>query len=164
MRGACTRGCYARSPTTVRGNLIGIYEPPSGKMCKVMTERTVTAVFADSDIVFTVSDANGVDEGEEFICSLGRTDQARFRRYLERLRDGYQIKSPENMRHIKGLDDSFSKGAQVHELKSHSGGGLRLYLVRFKGRWYVTHGARKGSDRMVIKQAKKALSIFWDGE
>lgn len=131
-----------------------------------MTERRVTPtpVFDGHDTVFTVSNANGEDEGDEFIRSLQPRDQAKFQRYLERLRDGHRIKSPENMRHIKGVADPKGMGAEVHELKSHNQGGLRLYVVRFQGRWYVTHGARKGSDKDVNKNAKKALSIFWGGD
>ncbi|KJL26205.1 hypothetical protein RL72_01140 [Microbacterium azadirachtae] len=130
-----------------------------------MTEQgvTPTPVFDGSDAIFTVSNAKGEDEGDEFIRSLQARDQAKFQRYLEWLRDGHHIKSPENMRHI-AAKDPMDRGAEVHELKTHNQGGLRLYLVRFQGRWYITHGDRKGSDRQVVKNAKKAFAIFWDGD
>jgi|GEM_PF-4321026 len=131
-----------------------------------MTEQRVTPtpVFDDSDVVFTVSNAKGEDEGDEFIRSLQTRDQTKFQRYLEYLRDGHHIKSPENMRHINGVSDPMEQGAEVHELKTHRQGGLRLYVVRFRSRWYVTHGDRKGSDKQVVKNARKAFAIFWDGD
>ncbi|WP_194421835.1 hypothetical protein [Microbacterium abyssi] len=77
-----------------------------------MTEQRVTPtpVFDGSDVVFTVSNAKGEDEGLEFISSLEIRDQAKFQRYLERLRDGHHIKSPENMRHIVAKDPVTSRG------------------------------------------------------
>lgn len=131
-----------------------------------MTEQRVTptAVFDNSDVVFTVSNAKGEDEGDEFISSLQTRDQTKFQRYLEYLRDGHHIKSPENMRQINGVKDPMGRGAEVHELKTHRQGGLRLYVVRFQDRWYITHGDRKGGDRQVVKNAKKAFAIFWGGD
>lgn len=137
--------------------------PTPRNACKVMTEQLVSPVFDGDSTVCTVANANGEDEGEEFIRTLDARDQAKFQRFLERLRDGHQVKSPENMRHLK-VKDPKAQGAEVHELKSHNQGGLRLYLVKFNGKWYITHGDRKGSDNKVNRQAKKAFSIFWSGD
>lgn len=126
-----------------------------------MTEQHVLPVFDGSDVVSTISCKGERDEANEFLSTLDERDQARFQRYLERLRDGHQVKSPENMRHIKGAKDPHDDGAEVHELKTHSGGGQRLYLVRYKKRWYATHGKKKGSDKAVPKEAEKAFRIFW---
>src|SRR5699024_3856595 len=122
----------------------------------VMTERHVTPVFDGSDKIFTVCDENGTDHGYEFIRTLNERDLAKFRRYLTYLRDGLQVKSPDNMRHIKVADPE-GLGAEVHELKIHRNGGLRLYIVRYGERWFVTHGAKKPKGNQVPKQAKKAF-------
>jgi phage-related protein len=125
-----------------------------------MTEQHVTPVFDGSDVVSTIC-ANGTkDEADEFLRTLNKQDQAKFQRYLERLRDGHHVKSPENMRHIKATDPR-SKGAEVHELKVHRNGGLRLYGVRFNDRWYLTHGVQKVKDSAVPGEAAKAFRIFW---
>ena len=125
-----------------------------------MAQQHVTPVFDGHDTVNTICAAGAKDEADEFLRTIDKRDQAKFQRYLERLRDGFQIKSPENMRQIKGVADA--RGAEVHELKSHGGGGARLYVVRYHGRWYATHGVRrKVSDRAVSTQGEKALRIFW---
>lgn len=124
-----------------------------------MTQH-VTPVFDDSDVVYTICRAEGTDEADSFLRALDARDQVRFQRYLERLRDGHRIKSPENMRHIRGIQDPRVPGAEVHELKVHSRGGLRLYVVRFENRWYATHGVKKVKDSAVPAQARKALDIF----
>lgn len=125
-----------------------------------MTEHHVTTVFDGSDVVSTICAQGKKDEADEFLRTIDKPDQAKFQRYLERLRDGHQVKSPENMRHIK-VPDPKSKGAEVHELKVHRNGGLRLYGVRFGGRWYFTHGAKKVKDSAVPAEAAKAFRIFW---
>lgn len=129
-----------------------------------MTEqpKTLIRVFDDSDVVFTVINDGGENEGKEFVDSLQEQDKAKFRRYFEWLKNGHHIKSPENMRFISGNDPK-DRGAEVHELKTHRQGGRRLYVVHFEGRWYVTHGDRKGGDKQVVKNAKKAFAIFWGG-
>lgn len=126
-----------------------------------MTERSVTPLFSDSDVVNTICAEGEVDDAEHFLNTLDRVERARFKRYFERLRDGHHIKSPENMRHISEVRDPKGKGAEVHELKSHTRGGLRLYVVRFEKRWYATHGVKKVKDRAVPDQARKAFRIFW---
>jgi phage-related protein len=125
-----------------------------------MTEQNVTPVFDGNDVVNTICGHGKKDQADEFLRTLDQKNQAKFQRYLERLRDGQQVKSPENMRHIKALDPQH-QGAEVHELKVHRDGGLRLYLVRFVDRWYITHGAKKASDRQVLAQAERAFRIFW---
>ena len=127
-----------------------------------MSEHGVTPVFDGRDVVFTVSNAKGEDEGIEFIASLDARDQARFEYLLQKLDLGARLKSPEHMRPLSGKDPGGTL-AKVHELKSHNKGGLRLYVVEFERRWYITHGTRKVSDRLVPKQVAKAFSI-WNGE
>jgi putative component of toxin-antitoxin plasmid stabilization module len=122
----------------------------------------VTPIFDGHDNVCTVTGPNGRDEACDFLTTLVHADQGKFHRYLEYLRDGRHVKSPENMRHIKGVTDPHDMGAEVHELKVHRSGGLRLYLVRYNDRWYATHGVRKVSDKQVPKQAAKAYQIFWN--
>lgn len=127
-----------------------------------MSEQKVNPVFDGHDNVFTITGPNGKDEAEEFLSTLAEKEQARFQRYLERLRDGQQVKSPENMRHIKQVKDPKGMGAEVHELKSHSGGGLRLFVVRYHSKWYLTHGGKKVSERRVPVEAARAFDIFWN--
>ncbi|MFC9560033.1 type II toxin-antitoxin system RelE/ParE family toxin [Agromyces sp. NPDC056965] len=115
-------------------------------------------VFDGYDNVFTMSGPNGRDEAHEFLSTLDKKDQARFQRYLVYLRDGHQVKSPEHMRRLHVKDH---RDAEVHELKTHSNGGLRLYVVRWNGKWYLTHGGKKVAERKVTQEAKRALAIFW---
>jgi phage-related protein len=126
-----------------------------------MTEQRVSPLFEGHANVCTISTPGGTDEGLAFLADLDNADRAKFQRYLERLRDGLHVKNPENMRHIKDEKDPKKCGAEVHELKVHRNGGKRLYVVRFQGRWYVTHGASKPKDSQVRKQVRKAFAIFW---
>lgn len=118
-------------------------------------------MFDGHDNVCTITGQNGKDEAEEFLTTLDRVPQARFNRYLERLRDGHHVKSPEHMRQLKGVNDPQGKGAQVHELKVNIGAGYRLYLIKFNGRWFATHGGKKVSERAVIREIRRAFAIFW---
>ena len=126
-----------------------------------MTKLIFSPIFEGEDIVWTVGLANGQDKAQAFIHSLTPKDQAKFRKYFEYLRQGFQIKNPENMRHISGARDPTGGEAEVHELKVHRGGGLRLYVVRYQGRWYATHGRKKPQDRQAPKEARKAFDIFY---
>jgi len=125
-----------------------------------MTEHNVTPVFDGNDTVNTICAHGDKDEADEFLRTLNAASKAKFQRYLEYLRDGHRIKSPENMRHIN-VADPMNKGAEVHELKVHRDGGLRLYIVRYGGRWYATHGTKKVKDSAVPREAQKAFHIFW---
>lgn len=126
-----------------------------------MTEQHVTPVFDGNDTVNTICAQGDKDEADEFLRAIDAKNKTKFQRYLEYLRDGHQVKSPENMRHIK-VQDPRGMGAEVHELKIHRDGGLRLYLVRFERRWYATHGVRrKVKDAAVPAEAHKAFKIFW---
>lgn len=60
-----------------------------------MTEQPVLPVFDGSHVVSTISCEGERDEANEFLSTLDERDQARFQRYLERLRDGLHVKSPE---------------------------------------------------------------------
>ena len=124
-----------------------------------MTKRNVTPVFDDRDNVFTISGANGKDEGLEFICSLDKRAQARFQFMLRKLSDGHHLKSPEHMRHLSSNDPEH-RGAHVHELKVSLGPGWRLYVVQWNGSWYVTHGLRKPKDNKVPQQIARAFETF----
>lgn len=108
-----------------------------------------------------MSDSRGRDAANEFLSTLGHVDQARFNRFLLALEEGQRVKSPQHMRHLNVTDE---QGAEVHELKTHSNGGLRLYVVRYGARWYCTHGGKKVHERRVPREARKALAIFWDEE
>jgi phage-related protein len=125
-----------------------------------MTEHNVSPVFDGQDVVYTICEHGKKDQADEFLRTLDQQSQAKFQRYLERLRDGHHVKSPENMRHISAADPR-GQGAEVHELKVHRDGGLRLYMVKFNGRWYLTHGTKKVKDRNVPAEAQKAFRIFW---
>jgi len=126
-----------------------------------LTEHDVSPIFDGIDIVNTIARRGETDAAEEFLTNVSPRVTARYERYFARLRDGHHLKSPEHMAHIKQVRDPHDKGAEVHELKVHMDGGYRLYVVRFEGRWYATHGVRKGSDRAVPKEARKAFAIFW---
>jgi phage-related protein len=126
-----------------------------------MTEQRVTPIFEGHDNVCTISNGAEEDQAKAFLDGLADKDRAKFQRYLEYLRDGLHVKSPENMRPVRGAKDSDDCGAEVHELKVHRNGGQRLYVVLFEKRWYVTHGlSRKPSDRDVVKQGNRALKVF----
>jgi len=109
----------------------------------------------ESTAVVALVQTNGRCLGEEFIKALPRERQAKFHRYFEYLRDGKQIKSPENMKHLRT-----EEGVEVHELKVHADGGYRLYLIPEDGRWLVTHGVRKVKDNRVMAEVSKALRLF----
>lgn len=126
-----------------------------------MTEHQLTRLFEGHDNVCIITRSDGDDNASNFLDELEDKDAGKFYRYLERLRDGLQVKSPENMRHIHAIDPR-GAGAEVHELKVHRNGGLRLYVVRFEKRWYITHGVKKVPDRKVPREATKAFSIFWN--
>lgn len=128
-----------------------------------MTQQQVANVFDGSDVINTVSRSGSGDLAVEFLNAIDQKELARFLRFFERLRDGHHVRSPENMRHIKGVEDPNGDGAEVHELKVHSGGGRRLYLVKYNSKWYATHGLlSKPADKKVPKEARRALEIFHD--
>lgn len=129
-----------------------------------MTKLVISPIFDNEDVVFTVGIAGKTDEAEAFLLQLESRHQARFRKYFVYLKEGKQIKSPVNMRHIKGVRDPTGGNAEVHELKVHDAGGLRLYVVKFQNRWYATHGRKKPKDKDVPKEAKKAFGIFFIDE
>jgi putative component of toxin-antitoxin plasmid stabilization module len=126
-----------------------------------MTEHQLSPVFEGHNNVCIIGRYDGDDNASDFLKAIDDKDAGKFRRYLERLRDGFHVSSPENMRHIK-VPDPKGAGAEVHELKVHRNGGLRLYLVRFESRWYLTHGGKKVADSKVPKEAAKAFAIFWN--
>lgn len=91
----------------------------------------------------------------DFLQRLQPRFQARCQRYLEYLRDGVPIKSPENFRRLSpsGADPV------VYEIKVDK---YRLYLVHHQLCWYATHGREKPKDNQVPREVAKALTIFWE--
>ncbi|MDJ0355597.1 hypothetical protein [Paenarthrobacter sp. PH39-S1] len=89
----------------------------------------------------------------EFIRSLQTRFQARYQRYLEYLRDGTPIKSPEHFRALQREAD----GLVVAELKVDK---YRLYVVNRGIYWYATHGREKPKNNRVIVEINKALEIY----
>lgn len=120
-----------------------------------MTEPHAISLLPDSDTVMGVVRRGGGCDARDFIQSLDKRFQARYKRYLERLRDGDPIQSPE---HIRRLSHDGTEPL-VYELKVDK---YRLYVVRFRGRWYATHGRAKPKDSQVAKETKKALELFWE--
>lgn len=123
-----------------------------------MTQGGLVPVFSGSDVVLLVT--GGRDDAESFLLSCEKRVQSRFRRYLERLRDGHLLQSPEFIRHLETVDAGSCKGAQVFELKVHEGPGWRLYIIRFGDKWYVTHGRKKPKDKLVAQEVAKSIAIF----
>ena len=123
-----------------------------------MTQHGVSPVFEGSDVVSTIG--GNRDEAAEFLLSCDARVQARFRRYLTRIKDGQSIKSPEAIRHLRTVSSGSLAGARVYELKVHDGPGWRLYIVKYHSRWYVTHGRKKPKDKLVPAEIEKALTIF----
>ena len=121
-----------------------------------MTEPHVIRMLPNSDIVRAMVRRGGGCDAKEFIQSLDRRFQARYQRYLEYLRDGVSIKTPENFRRLS------PHGAEpiVFEIKVDK---YRLYIVRFQMNWYATHGRAKPKDNQVPREIQKALEIFWEG-
>jgi putative component of toxin-antitoxin plasmid stabilization module len=49
---------------------------------------------------------------------------------------------------------------EVWEFKAHDGPGWRLYAIRWRGDWVVTHGRKKPPDRRVAAEAAKARMLY----
>ena len=110
----------------------------------------------DCDNVLGAVRRSGGCEAQDFMQGIDRRYQARYQRYLEYLRDGIAIKSPENFRRLSpaGSDPT------VFEIKVDK---YRMYVVRSKSIWFATHGREKPKDNQVQHEIDKALSIFWEG-
>jgi hypothetical protein len=121
-----------------------------------MTEPKGVRLLADSDAILGVRRPDGTCDAFDFISGLTGAPRARFRRYFEYLRDGHYIKSPENMRHL----ETDSRGNQLHELKIHTP-ALRVYLVKSKSTWVITHGVKKVKDKLVPREISKAWDAFY---
>lgn len=124
-----------------------------------MTERGIEPAFPGSDNVYSVTN-RGNDLAAEFLAPLDVKVKARFAAMLKKLDAGERLKNPEHFRQIRGVEDTTGHGAAVFELKVSLGPGYRLYVVRYVGKWYVTHGRKKPKDRQVIAEARRALAIF----
>lgn len=119
-----------------------------------MTEHA-RRMLPDSDTVFAMNRRSGGSDAVEFLQRLQPRFRARYQRYLEYLRDGVPIKSPENFRRLS------PSGAEpvVYEIKVDK---YRLYVVHHQLRWYATHGREKPKDNQVPREVEKALAIFWE--
>lgn len=109
----------------------------------------------DCDTVFAMNRRSGGSDAVDFLKALQPRYRARYQRFLEYLRDGVPIKSPENFRR---LSTSGSDPA-VFEIKVDK---YRLYIVRDNVAWFATHGRDKPKDNQVSREADKALNIFWE--
>lgn len=113
----------------------------------------------ECDTVFAMNRRSGGSDAVDFLRRLQPRFMARCQRYLEYLRDGTPIKSPENFRRLSpsGTDPV------VYEIKVDK---YRLYIVHDDGRWFATHGREKPKDNQVPREVAKALAIFreWNGE
>ncbi len=119
-----------------------------------MTEYT-RRFWPDCDTVFAMNRRSGGSDAIEFLQRLQPRFASRYQRYLEYLRDGVPIKSPENFRPLSppGSDP------KVFEIKVDK---YRLYVVRHSVSWYATHGRDKPKDSQVPREVSKALEIFWE--
>lgn len=119
-----------------------------------MTEHA-RRLLPDCDTVFAMNGRSGGSDAVEFLYRLQPRFKARYQRYLEYLRDGVPIKSPENFRRLSpsGADPT------VYEIKVDK---YRLYVVHNQLRWYATHGRDKPKDNQVPREVEKALAIFWE--
>ena len=123
-----------------------------------MTVHSVRSLLPGSRTVLAIVRVNGNCDASDFIAGLRLQSRAKFQSYFERLRDGHHVKSPENMRFLQ----SDRYGAKLHELKVHSDGGLRIYVVEFDNKWLATHGVKKVKDNRVPAEVAKAFGIFYE--
>lgn len=108
-----------------------------------------------NETVIAVVRGSGRCDAKDFIQGLEKRFQARFRRYFERLAAGLPVQSPP---HIRRLSPSGTDPV-VYELKTDK---YRLYVIRSKQRWYVTHGREKPKNSQVPAEVDKALAIYWE--
>ncbi|WP_417554330.1 hypothetical protein [Microbacterium sp.] len=119
-----------------------------------MTEH-IRRLLSDCNTVFAMNRRSGGSDAVNFLKRLQPRFLARYQRYLEYLRDGIPIKSPENFRRLSGA------GADpiVYEIKVDK---YRLYVVHHQACWYATHGREKPKNNQVGREVDKSLSIFWE--
>lgn len=119
-----------------------------------MTEHTMR-FWPDCGTVLAMKRKSGGSDAIEFLQRLQPRYKARYQRYLEYLRDGTPIKSPENLRRLStgGGDPT------VFEIKVDK---YRLYMIRNNVSWYATHGREKPKDSRVAREIEKSLTIFWE--
>ncbi|MHA3685080.1 hypothetical protein ACXR2W_12590 [Leucobacter sp. HY1908] len=115
----------------------------------------IRRLWSSCDTVFAMNRRPGKSDAFDFIQALQLRFRVRYERYLEYLRDGIPIKSPENFRRLS----SAGEDPTVYEIKVDK---YRLYVVRYQACWYVTHGRVKPKDSQVPREVRKALDIFWE--
>lgn len=121
-----------------------------------MTEpRGIPMVPGNGTVVAVVRRSGGCD-AKDFMQSLDKRYQARYRRYVERLASGIRVQSPE---HIRRLSRTGTEPV-VYELKVDK---YRLYVVRFHDRWYATHGREKPKNNQVQNEINKASQFSGNG-
>ncbi|MET3635679.1 hypothetical protein ABIC52_000449 [Curtobacterium oceanosedimentum] len=131
-----------------------------------MAEPRGKRLLEGSDAILGIEQTDGSCEAEAFIQKQPKQVQARYKRYLERLRDGLPVKNPEHMRPL----DSDSLGNEMHELKNHSPSATRLYIMKLGTptngtKWIATHGGPK--PKKVETEIKNTWTKFYnwlDGE
>jgi hypothetical protein len=119
-----------------------------------MTEH-VRRLLPDCDTVFAMNRRSGGSDAVDFLQRLQPRFKARYQRYLEYLRDGVPIKSPENFRRLSPS----GAGPVVYEIKVDK---YRLYVIHHQLCWYITHGREKPKDNQVPREIDKSLAIFWE--
>ncbi|MBP1326327.1 hypothetical protein JOF28_001559 [Leucobacter exalbidus] len=115
----------------------------------------LTRFWPGCDTVFAMNRRSGRSDAIDFIQGLQIRYRARYAKYLEYLRDGTPIKTPENFRRLSSAGDE----AIVYEIKVDK---YRLYLIRYQLCWYATHGREKPKDSQVPREIRKAQDIFWE--
>lgn len=119
-----------------------------------MTEHA-QRLLPDCDSVFAMNRRSGGSDAVAFLRGLQPRYAARYQRYLEYLRDGTPIKSPENFRRLSAPGTT----PVVYEIKVDK---YRLYVVHHNLCWYATHGREKPKDNRVPTEVEKAFNIFWE--
>lgn len=98
---------------------------------------------------------NGRCPAEEFLAGLDARALAQIDALLGRLTEIGWLRSPELFRDLQVAGEP-----KVWEVKSHSGRGHRLYLIRYGTDWLATHGGPKQPDKRLKVEVRRARDVF----